>query len=128
MTQPRVSPCVVLVVEDDPLVRLAAIDIVEDAHCRSYEASNADEAMALLEAHADINVLFTDIDMPRGSMNGLTLARAARVSWPGIFLIIASGHVRIAASDLPKGSVFFAKPYSAPEITGAIETAAARLQ
>ena len=75
------SPVYVLVVEDDFLSRLHAVNLVEDAGYIAVEASNADEAITILEARKDIRIVFTDIDMP-GSMDGLKLAHAIRERWP----------------------------------------------
>ena len=59
-----------LMVEDEFLIRMNVVEIIEDAGYHALEAANADEAIALLETHPDISVMFTDIDMP-GSMNGI---------------------------------------------------------
>src|SRR5258708_39135726 len=72
---------VVLIVEDDLLIRLNAAQIIEEAEFDVIEASNADEAIAILEDRSDITVLFTDIQMP-GSMDGLKLAAAVKGRWP----------------------------------------------
>jgi CheY-like chemotaxis protein len=101
---------VVLIVEDEPLLRLLAVDIVEDAGFVALEARDADEAIALLESRPDITVLFTDINMP-GSMDGLKLANAVRNRWPPIKLLLVSGQVRPQESELPSDSRFVAKPY-----------------
>lgn len=104
------SRVAVLVVEDEPLLLMDAMDMVEDEGFVAYGASSADEAIVLLERHADIRVLFTDVDMP-GSMDGLKLARAVRGRWPPVVIIVASGHVRVTAQDMPEGSLFVAKPF-----------------
>ncbi len=101
----------VLVVEDEPLIRLAAVDLVESAGFVALEATNADQAIAILEANRDIRLVFTDMDMP-GSMNGVKLAQYVRNRWPPIHLIVASGKSVIAENDLPKGTRFFSKPYA----------------
>ena len=75
-----------------------------------YEASNADEAIELLELHNDIRAVFTDIHMP-GTMDGLKLAHYVRGRWPPVKLIITSGYARPPAEDMPVGSAFVAKPY-----------------
>jgi len=100
----------VLVVEDEPLVRMLAVDVVEDAGFEAIEATNADEALDILEKNDHIRILFTDIDMP-GSMDGLRLATAVRDRWPPVHIIVASGKQRPAATELPDGGVFFSKPY-----------------
>jgi CheY-like chemotaxis protein len=101
----------VLVVEDEPLIRLAAMSLVEDAGFEALEATNADEAIAILEAREDVRVVFTDIEMP-GSMDGVKLARYIRERWPPVQLIVASGKAIVGASGLPAGARFFSKPYA----------------
>jgi CheY-like chemotaxis protein len=105
-------PAIVLVVEDDMLLRMRAVDMVEDAGFTSIEAADADEAVAILESRSDIALLLTDIQMP-GSMDGLTLAHAVRERWPPIKIIVASGQVKLTNIDLPAGSRFFGKPLEA---------------
>ena len=72
---------VVLIVEDELLIRMHAVDMIESAGFDVVEAENADEAIAILERRADITVVFTDVNMP-GSMDGLKLAAAVRGRWP----------------------------------------------
>jgi CheY-like chemotaxis protein len=106
----------VLVVEDEPLLLMMAVDLVEEAGLRAIEARNADEALKLLQEHGGADVLFTDIDMP-GSMNGLDLAAAARTQWPSIEILLVSGHVKIVKDHLPQRSVFLSKPYDQVMVT-----------
>jgi len=101
---------VVLVVEDKALVRMVAVDLIEDAGYETVEASTADDAIRILEARRDIRIVFTDIHMP-GSMDGLKLARAIRNRWPPIELILTSALPRLRALDLPERGVFLTKPY-----------------
>jgi DNA-binding NtrC family response regulator len=105
-------PLAVLVVEDDAILRLHALDIVEEAGFTAIEAKNADEAIAILESRSDIALLFTDINMP-GSMDGVKLAHAVRNRWPPIKIVVVSGHVQVDESDLPPHSRFFGKPFEA---------------
>jgi CheY-like chemotaxis protein len=105
----------VLIVEDEPLVRLCAVKTVEDAGFEVIEAANADEAIRILESRRDIRVVFTDIHMP-GSMDGLKLAHAVRNRWPPIKIIVTSGREKVAEQDLPAGGRFVAKPYDPDEI------------
>lgn len=93
---------VVLIVEDEFLIRLHAAQIIEDAGFDVIEASNADEAIPILEARSDITVLFTDIQMP-GSMDGLRLAAAVKGRWPPIKIVATSGIVNVRPDDLPEG-------------------------
>jgi two-component system, response regulator PdtaR len=103
---------VVLVVEDEPLLRMMAVEVVEEAGFVALQAKDADEAVVLLESRSDISLLFTDIDMP-GSMDGLKLAHAVRGRWPPIKILLVSGQVRLEPSALPSSSRFVGKPYRA---------------
>jgi len=114
------SPVYVLVVEDDFLNRLHAVNLVEDAGYIAVEASNADEAITILEARKDIRIVFTDIDMP-GSMDGLKLAHAIRERWPPIELILTSGHFDLSDDEIPEHGRFFPKPYRDQEIISALQ-------
>ncbi|MGA1834358.1 response regulator [Rhizobium wenxiniae] len=107
---------VALVVEDEPLQRMMAVDLVEEAGFDVIEATNADEAILLLETRLDIRVVFTDIDMP-GSMDGMMLAAAVRKRWPPIEIIITPGHVRERDLVLPERGVFFPKPYDSERLS-----------
>jgi len=109
----------VLVVEDEPLLRMMAMDMVEDGGFEPVEARDADEAIALLEARTDITIVFTDVDMP-GSMDGLKLAAAIRDRWPPIEIVITSGHFRLDDSAIPARTVFFPKPYDHQEVVATL--------
>ena len=85
----------------------------------AVEASNADEAIDILESRRDITVVFTDIQMP-GSMDGLKLARAIRGRWPPIKIVATSGRLQVRETDLPEGGRFLPKPYSPREVTGVL--------
>src|SRR3954463_16560588 len=89
------NPAVVLVVEDEMLLRMRAVDMVEDAGFTSIEAVDADEAVAILESRSDIALVFTDIQMP-GSMDGLKLAHVVHARWPPIRIILVSGQLKPA--------------------------------
>jgi CheY-like chemotaxis protein len=106
---------VVLVVEDETLVRLDIVEQIAAAGFEVLQASNADEAIAILEANSSIRVVFTDVDMP-GSMDGIKLAHAVRGRWPPIKIVVASGHFKVRDEDLPDGGVFFNKPYNPSDI------------
>ena len=110
----------VLVVEDEFFSRLHAVNLVEAAGYKAIEASNADEAIAILESRKDFRIVFTDIDMP-GSMDGLKLARAVRDRWPPIELILTSGHFDVPEDKIPERGLFFSKPYGDREILSALQ-------
>jgi two-component sensor histidine kinase len=107
-SQPAVLPNI-LVVEDEMLLRMRAVDMVEDAGYKAVEAINADAALAILESRSDIELLFTDIQMP-GSMDGLKLAHAVHERWPAIKIILVSGQLKLTDDDKPADSLFFGKP------------------
>jgi two-component system, response regulator PdtaR len=81
-----------------------------------YEAGSADAAIALLELHKEIRLIFTDVDMP-GSMDGLKLAHYVRGRWPPVKIIVTSGHVKVTEESLPAGALFVPKSYDPAEIT-----------
>ena len=106
---------VVLVVEDEMMLRMRVVDMVEDAGYVPVEAVDADEAMAILHARSDIALMLTDVQMP-GSMNGLQLAHAVRENWPPIKIILASGQLKLSDGDIPLDSRCFGKPLQSDEI------------
>ena len=108
---------VVLIVEDEFLLRMDAVDMVRAAGFEVVEAASADQAIEILEARPDITVVFTDVQMP-GSMDGLKLARAVRGRWPPIKIVATSGHLDVAETDLPEGGRFLPKPYNLTQVTG----------
>lgn len=122
MVQMETMRPVVLIVEDEFLIRMDAVDMVRGAGFDVVEAENADEAIFILVDRRDITVVFTDIQMP-GSMDGLKLAAAIRGRWPPIRIVATSGLLNIGKEDLPPGSRFLPKPYSALEIAVALREA-----
>ena len=121
--QPERIP-VLLVVEDEPLLRMLAVDVGEDAGFLVVAAANADDAVAILESRSDIRLVFTDIDMP-GSLDGMKLAACIRDRWPPIHIILTSGHMKPSQDDMPAGSMFFAKPYRQDRVIDAMRRMAA---
>jgi CheY-like chemotaxis protein len=109
----------ILVVEDDPLILMMALGIIEDEGYIVLKASDADEAMVLLERSSEIGIVFTDIEMP-GSMDGLELATCIRERWPDIKILVTSGGVRVGETSLPPQGQFLRKPYSANDLTAKI--------
>ena len=103
------SNSVVLVVEDELMLRMRAVDIVQDAGFESLEAISADQAIEILESRNDVSCLFTDIQMP-GSMDGLKLAHVVHTRWPHIKIILVSGQIAVTDDDKPQDSKFFPKP------------------
>src|SRR3954454_23372164 len=95
------APVTVLIVEDEPIVRMMAAMEVEDAGFAVLEAESADAAIRILDSRLDVRIVFSDIDMP-GSMNGIQLAGAVRRRWPPIDIILTSGRMKPAAADVPE--------------------------
>ena len=102
---------IILIVEDEFLIRMATADVIRDAGFEVLEAADADRAISILETRDDIRVVFTDIHMP-GSMDGAKLAQAVRHRWPPVRIIATSGRVPLGDLDLPAGTLLFPKPYS----------------
>jgi two-component system, response regulator PdtaR len=96
-------------VEDEPLVRLVAADILMEAQFRVIEAADAEEALTVLKSEVD--VVLSDVEMPPG-MNGYDLARHIHRNWPSVGILLASGREWPRPHDLPPGAVFMGKPYS----------------
>lgn len=113
----------VLVVEDEPIVRMDLAASLDHAGFDVIEATDAHDAIAMLAAERRIALMVTDIEMP-GSMDGLELARMVRDRWPPIHIIAVSGRQTPQYGDLPEKSVFFAKPY---DVNRVVETARAYL-
>ena len=115
---PRISP-VILIVEDEFLLRMDSAELIENAGFEVFQAGNADEAIEILKARSGIHVVFTDIQMP-GSMDGLKLARFVRNRWQPIKIVATSALLRVEDDDLPAGSVFLPKPYRGTEVVATL--------
>jgi CheY-like chemotaxis protein len=107
----------ILVVEDEPLLRYFATDVLEEGGFSVAEATNAASALKILEGRRDVRVLFTDIQMP-GAFDGMELAREVHLRWPHILLMITSGRKRPTAAEIPDDGRFLAKPYRSTELVG----------
>ena len=118
---------VILLVEDEPLVRLVAADILMEAQLRVIEAADAEEALTVLKAEIGIDAVLSDVEMPPG-MNGYDLAWQVHRGWPWIGLLIASGRKWPQGNDLPPGAVFLAKPYSQAALLSHVRAAVAKAQ
>lgn len=119
---PRIPSPVVLVVEDERLLRMLAVDILEDTGFTVVPVATADEAWPILESRGDIGVLFTDVNMP-GAMDGLTLAVRVAERWPHIRLVITSGRSGLSSDEVPDDGQFIQKPYRQGDLLRAIEHA-----
>jgi two-component system, response regulator PdtaR len=108
---------VVLIVEDEFLVRVFAVDVAEEAGFSTLEAADADEAIRILQNRRDVRVVLTDIELP-GYLDGLELAQAIRHRWPPIQVVVTSGKMSPGGDELPEGSHFVPKPYDSSRLTG----------
>jgi CheY-like chemotaxis protein len=119
------APSTVLLVEDEPLIRLFVSELLEDAGFRVVEAANGAEALVLLEAGLKVDVLLTDVDMPTGC-NGFELAHRVHELWPQTEILIMSGRQWPSVGDLPPGAAFLAKPCPNEAIVSHVFSAAER--
>lgn len=102
-----------LVIDDDVLIRMDAADILEQSGFRTHEAGDVEEAIDVLETHhRDIQLLFTDVQMP-GTRDGFDPARECAARWPHISILVASGQAKPGPDSMPEGSTFVTKPFSA---------------
>ena len=115
MAESNESKALVLIVEDEVLIRMNSVDMIREFGFEVIEAGDADEAVSTLEAFPDVGLVFTDIQMA-GSMDGLRLAAVIRDRWPPIALLITSGRVRPPLGDMPAEARFIAKPYSPSQL------------
>lgn len=105
-----------LVVDDDALILMHAMDILADAGFRPLEAYSVDAAEAVLIEYADeITLLFTDVHMP-GNRDGFELARLTAERWPDIGIMVSSGLARPEPGQMPPGAIFVQKPFSAEAV------------
>ena len=117
---PHSRPTVILVVEDDPMVRAVAVDTLEDGGFEVIEAPTGDHALRVLQERTDIDVLLTDVEMP-GSTDGFQLARTAREMYPRLVIIVVYGGVRSVFSGMAPDARFVPQPYTLRRIIGMIQ-------
>lgn len=108
-------PCV-LIVEDEAFTRLAAVDAATDVGFRTFEASDAAEALIVLQNEPQVTILFTDINMP-GAMDGLALAERVHHDRPDMGLIVTSGAQTLTDADIPDHGTFLSKPYAPGQLS-----------
>jgi len=105
----------ILIVENEPLIRMDLADMLEELGYSVLEAANADEAIAILESEPAVTAVVTDVDMP-GTMDGLALTFVVRNRWPPCHLIVVSGHRRPNTGNMPAGSRFIRKPLGTSDL------------
>lgn len=111
----------VLIVDDEALIRMDLVDTLQLRGYRTYEADNAAEAIAILETHSDIRVVFTDIQMP-GDMDGMALAHYVRKRWPPTILIVSSGNKRPDETAFPSSCSFIPKPLESTALSAILDS------
>jgi len=116
----KVTVLTVLVVEDDVLMRMHGIDILEDAGFHVLEATNADDALVILNEGTQVHMLFSDIEMP-GSMDGIGLAQAVHERWPLIHVLLTSSHHRLHNVSVPGTGQFVRKPWTSQALVGQVQ-------
>lgn len=109
----------ILIVEDEYLISSWLEEALQDEGHTVLVAGDADQAVTSLDLDEDIDLLFTDVDMP-GSMNGMELASMVHAKWPAIGIIVASGKPRPAHPRLPEGARFLNKPFRLEEVMDAM--------
>lgn len=114
------SQSTMLIVEDEPLIRMCAVDFAEEAGFVAQEAGDAAEALAILERGEEIEILFTDITLP-GGMDGLSLAEQVAVRWPHVQIMLASGALAGLPADVAPGAYRLPKPYGITQFLQAID-------
>lgn len=124
MTDPS-NPVVVLIVEDEPLVRMMVTDLFADEGFEVLEAADGDQALSIFERRRDVALLFTDVEMP-GSVDGFALARWAHLHRPHVKTIVVSGRALPRAGDIPEGAAFVGKPYDHVDVIRRVQTMMAR--
>jgi two-component system, response regulator PdtaR len=114
---------VILLVEDEMLVRMLAADVLSEAGFTVVESASAEEALAVLQTRSDVRMLFTDVNMP-GALDGLGLAQIVHDHIPEVGILIGSGRIRPCPGELPPGVRFIAKPYAPSALTEAVSVLA----
>jgi CheY-like chemotaxis protein len=112
---------VVLIAEDEGLVRMMTVDVLEEAGCVVLEAANAEATLSVLNERSDVQVLVTDVEMPPRPLDGIDLARLTRERFPHIGVVTVSGKVRPSPGDLPSGARFVPKSYCATKLTRVVQ-------
>jgi CheY-like chemotaxis protein len=119
----RGSEKTILFVEDEPLVRTHMAECLRECGYRVHEAADAREAMAALRSNFPVDLVLTDVALPRG-MSGIELARWIGRNRPSINVLVASGACPEAARECPEAR-FLPKPYSHRELLGQVRLALA---
>jgi two-component system, response regulator PdtaR len=122
---PILNQPVVLLVEDEPLVRTLQVDILRESEFWVLEAEDADEAFEILKRRPDVKVVLTDVDMP-GSLDGFEFARLVAQGWPEVGVLVISGKTAPSPGDIPPTAMFAPKPLRPAALVEKIQALMAR--
>ncbi|WP_312794850.1 response regulator [Tianweitania sp.] len=122
--RPVANKPIVLVIEDEPVLRIDIVDMLEDDGFGVVEATSVENAIAILETRLDIRIVYMDLDMPRG-VDGVKIAAAIRDRWPPIEIVLTASRVDGARIQLPVRAKFFAKPIDPIQVISAVRAFAA---
>jgi DNA-binding NtrC family response regulator len=113
---------VVLVIDDDPVIRMFVCEILNERGFEVLAASSADEGLGILQNRPDVRAVLTDIVMP-GTLDGLGLVSEIRRRWPRLGVIIASGRMPAIAAANATETVFLEKPFDEAGLAAALSQA-----
>jgi CheY-like chemotaxis protein len=119
-------PHSVLVVDDDVLLRMFAVDVLRDEGYTVLEAGTANEALKVMSGASAVNILFTDVQMP-GGMDGFALIRLVHILWPYTSVLLTSGGLVPSSDDLQESDRFIGKPYRPVDLVAEIRGAVFRM-
>ena len=114
----------VLVVDDEPTIRMLVGDVLSDLGYAALEAADGASGLAVLRSSVRIDLLVTDVGLP-GGMNGRQVADAARELRPGLKVLFITGYAESAAvggSDLEEGMAVMTKPFAMDDLANRIRT------
>ena len=111
----------ILIVEDDAELRALIVLLFEDSGLEIVECDSAESALAtMLMRGREVVMIFSDVRLP-GAMDGLDLAREAKVRWPHLTVVLTSGNAGDRLQALPAGVIYMPKPWQAAEVLALAE-------
>jgi DNA-binding NtrC family response regulator len=114
-----IDPRTILVVEDEPFIRMSTVATLEDAGFWVLEAQNSAQALDILSRHPEVSIMVTDVCMP-GRMDGLALVAQVRIDHPAIRTIVVSGTTSAEDAGNAGALGFVVKPYLAQTMIQAV--------
>ena len=114
------SKATILMVDDDGMLRDLIVGALRDLDYTVLEAGDGPSALSILEGPVAIDVVFSDVSMPKG-MSGIELATQTRKLRPDVRFVLASGFAKGQIDDIPQGVVFLPKPYRIGQLLEVID-------